>query len=161
MSGKSHIQTLFDYHWHTTERLIDGAAKLTPDDYNANPGFGHGSVHDLLFHLLRTDRSWRLALETGQQLPPIKPEEYADLAALQAGFAEEEVAWQALLGPLTGEEFEGNVDLTNWRGEPVTFARWRVLHHLVLHGMQHHAELAASLTAKGQSPGNLDFIFYA
>jgi uncharacterized damage-inducible protein DinB len=139
MSGNSHIKTLFDYHWHTTNRLMEGAAKLTLDDYHANPGFGHGSVHDLLFHLLRTDRSWRLAL---------------------AGFAEEQVAWQALLGSLTVEEFEGDVDLTNWRGEPVTFARWRVLHHLVLHGMQHHAELAALLTAKGQSPGNIDFIFY-
>ena len=37
---------------------------------------------------------------------------------------------------------------------------WRVLQHLILHGMQHHAELAQLLTAKGQSPGNLDFIFF-
>ncbi len=31
---------------------------------------------------------------------------------------------------------------------------------LVLHGMQHHAELALMLTQKGKPPGDIDFIFY-
>lgn len=160
MSSKSHIKTLFDYHWHTTQRLMDCAAKLEADDYRATPGYGHGSVHDLLFHLLRTDRSWRLALETGKQLPPIQPADFVDLAALKVGFAEEQAAWDAMLGLLSAEAVSEAVEMTNWRGEPVTFMRWRVFQHLMLHGMQHHSELAALLTAKGQSPGNIDFIFF-
>jgi hypothetical protein len=39
--------------------------------------------------------------------------------------------------------------------------RWQVLHHVVLHGMQHHAEIAAQLTSQGLSPGDIDFVFYA
>jgi len=34
------------------------------------------------------------------------------------------------------------------------------LQHLILHGMQHHTEIAQLLTLKGQSPGDIDFIFY-
>ncbi len=160
MESKTHYQTLFAYHWHTTQRLMDGAAKLSEADYRHNPGYGHGSIHDLLFHLLRTDASWRLALETGKQLAPARPEDFPDLGALRAGFESAQQAWQALLDGWRAEDIAGDVHLTNWRGEPMSFPLWRVLQHLILHGMQHHAELAQALTAKGQSPGNLDFIFF-
>jgi hypothetical protein len=39
--------------------------------------------------------------------------------------------------------------------------RWLVLHHLLLHGMQHHAELAQLPTLQARSPGDMDFIFHA
>ena len=34
-----------------TEELMECAARLETADYFAHPGYGHGSVHDLLFHL--------------------------------------------------------------------------------------------------------------
>lgn len=159
--SKSQVNTLFAYQWHTTRRLMACAAGLDEGAYFENPGYGHGSIHDLLFHLLRTDSAWRLALETGSQLSPLRQEEFPDLASLQAVLEQEQQAWQALLDGLGDEEIEGAIDLTNWRGDIVTFQRWRILQHLVLHGMQHHAELAQLLTAKGQSPGNIDFLFYS
>lgn len=160
MSSKSHLQTLFAYHWHTTQQLVECAAKLSTDAYMEHPGFGHGSVHDLLFHLLRTNISWRRALETGRQLAPVKAEDYPTIDILRAGFEAELTTWQSMLERLSDNEIEASVSLLNWRGESWTIALWRVLHHLVLHGMQHHAELAQLLTSKGQSPGNIDFIFY-
>ncbi len=160
MFSQSQFQTLFAYHWHTTRRLIACAAKLDEADYQDNPGYGHGSIHDLLFHLLRTDQGWRLGLETGRQPSPLPQEDFPDLKSLQTGFEREQVAWQALLDRLSAEEIEGNIDLTTLRGGRMTFPRWRILQHLVLHGMQHHTEVAQLLTAKGESPGNIDFIFF-
>jgi uncharacterized damage-inducible protein DinB len=161
MTSKSHIQTLFGYHWHTTQRLMDCAAKLEEADYIDNPGYGHGSIHDLLFHLLRTDKSWRLGLETGRQLAPIRKEDFPGLRSLRDGFQQEQGEWQVLLDRLDANEIDSDISLTDRLGESASMPRWEILHHLVLHGMQHHAELAQLLTAKGQSPGNLDFIFYS
>ena len=45
-------------------------------------------------------------------------------------------------------------------GQVGMIPRWRILSHVVLHGMQHSAEIAELLTLKGQSPGDIDFIFY-
>ena len=159
-SGGFDVQTLFAYHWHTTLRLIDCAAKLDEAAYTEHPGYGHGSIHDLLFHVLRTDWSWRRALETGQQPAPLSQEEFPDLPALLAGFELEQAAWQALLGGLSAEDIAADAHMTTAWGESAIMARWRIFQHLVLHGMQHHTEVAQLLTAKGQSPGDIDFVFY-
>ena len=160
MIDPSPIQTLFAYHWHTTRRLMAVAANLDEAAYTEKPEYGHGSIHDLLFHLLRTDYSWRLGLETGNQPASLSRDDFPDLAALQRGFEQEEQAWNDLLNRLSAEELAGTLVLTSRRGRTVPFQRWRILHHVVLHGMQHHTELAQLLTAKGQSPGDIDFIFF-
>lgn len=160
MFVESQFQTLFAYHWHTTTRLLDSAEKLSDAAYHENPGYGHGSLHDLFFHLFRTDKSWLAALESGKQTAGVKPDDYADRAALCAGFAETQAAWQNYLDALTAEQIEGKVELQNWRGDKMTLPLWRILQHLAFHGMQHHTEIAQLLTAKGQSPGDIDFLFY-
>jgi uncharacterized damage-inducible protein DinB len=61
---------------------------------------------------------------------------------------------------LSATEIEAEMSLTDRRGRLWEIPRWRILQHVALHGMQHHAELAQLLTAAGQSPGDIDFIFY-
>jgi uncharacterized damage-inducible protein DinB len=158
--SKSQFQTLFAYHWHTTRQLLECAARLSDAEYKDNPGYGHGSIHDLLFHLLRSARNWRLTLESGQQPVSLKVEDFPGLESLQTGFAGEQAAWEGYLSALGEAEIDEAMELTNRRGETHLTPRWRALEHVVLHGMQHHSELAQLLTAKGQSPGNIDFIFY-
>ena len=158
--SESQFQTLFAYHWYTNQRLLEKAGNLSEADYHENPGYGHGSIHDLFFHILRTNSGWRRALESGRQLSPLQRELFADLDSIQAGFAREQQAWQTLLDGLTPERVVGSVNLATSRGDVQTIPLWRILQHLVLHGMQHHADLAQVLTRKGQSPGDLDFIFF-
>ncbi|MBX7235017.1 MAG: DinB family protein [Caldilineales bacterium] len=161
MSNQTQFKALFDYQYRTTRQILACAARLSQADCHEQPGYGRGSIHDLLFHLLRAGQSWRQALVTGRQQSSSRPEEYPDLPSLQAGFEAESAAWQAFLDGLSPDEIEAEVELTNWRGDVAVLRRWAVLQHLILHGMQHHAELAQLLTAKGQSPGDIDFIFYA
>ena len=160
MLTQSQFQTLYEYHFHTCAQLIDGAEKLAEADYRANPGYGHGSIHDLLFHLLNVDRSWRTSLETGAQPARLPADDYPDLSSLRAGFDKEHAAWKALLARLSEDEFQGQMEVTSPRYGTATMQRWHILQQVILHGMQHHAEIAQLLTSRGQSPGNIDFIFY-
>jgi uncharacterized damage-inducible protein DinB len=160
MFSKSQFNTLFAYHWHTTSHLLSLAEQLSDEDCRENPGYGHGSIHDLLFHILRTDYGWRMGLETGAQQPPLRPGDFPTFEALKTGFDLEHQAYQALLDGWSAEEIEGNYDMTNHRGKTYNMSRWRVLQHLILHGMQHHTEIAHLLTLKGKSPGDIDFIFF-
>jgi len=159
MSNKTIINTLFAYHWHTNTHLLDLAAQLDEADYQAQPGYGRGSMHEIFFHLLRAMNNWRQGIETGKIQQPLKSEDFPTLASIRAGIQNEQAAWQILLDQWGVADIDGDVTLSR-RGEMQTLPRWRILHHLVLHGMQHHAEIALLLTQRGRSPGNIDFIFY-
>jgi uncharacterized damage-inducible protein DinB len=150
---ENQFSTLFDYHWHTTKQLISSAETLGHDDY-------HDGIHEILFHILRADHGWREALSTGAQQTPLSSDDYPDLGTLQSGFINEQAAWQNYLGTLSDDDIQAEIKLKRANGEEMTFLIWRILQHVVMHGMQHHAEIADLLTSKGQSPGNIDFLFF-
>jgi uncharacterized damage-inducible protein DinB len=151
---------LFAYHFHTNQRLLDGAARLDPAAYTADDGYGYGSLHQVFVHLLNTDQAYRGSLETGQRPPRLDPAAFPGLPAVQAGFAREQAAWEALLASLTAEAIESPLPVVMRTGVTVSIPRWHMLQQVILHGQQHHAELAQMLTVRGQSPGDLDFIAF-
>jgi uncharacterized damage-inducible protein DinB len=157
---QNQYQTLFAYHFDLIRRLLEGAAQLSDADYHDNPGYGHGPVHDLLFHTLVTDLRWRAGLQTGERMPAPRVEDYPDLQALRNLYEAEKSAWLAYLAGLSEEDIAGDANVTASNGRVGSIPRWRILLHVALHGMQHSAELAEHLTQKGHSPGNIDFIFY-
>jgi len=161
MSDINHFKHLYSYHFDTIIRLMSSADNLNQADILEQPGYGHGSIHDLLFHLLGTDRGWRMALETGQRPAPLQPEHYPDLVALRQGFENERSAWDSYLGNLGEDEIDEDVELTAGPGRTMSVGRWKVLQHVLFHGLQHQAELAQLLTNKGHSPGDIDLIFYS
>lgn len=160
MSSKTQFEILYAYHWSTCQRLLKCAGQISPQDYFNQPGYGRGSIHNLFVHLLSAAHSWRLGLEQAKQPASINPEDYPDLPAIVRGIADEQVAWERLLDALSATEIEAEMSLTDRRGRLWEIPRWRILQHVALHGMQHHTELAQLLTAAGQSPGDIDFIFY-
>lgn len=157
---KQQYQTLFAYSSATAYRLLESAAQLDDGAYYQHPGYGHGSIHDLFYHLMVTLRGWRIAVETGTQPARPRPQDFAKLAAVRTAMDQEGESWQRLIGGLTDEQIAGPLVLTRANGERSDFIYWRILQHLVFHSMQHHTEIAKLLTDKGQSPGDIDFLFY-
>jgi uncharacterized damage-inducible protein DinB len=139
---------------------MDLAAKLSEHDYRMNTGYGNGSIHELLFHMLRADQAWRLGIETRKQNPPLNIKDYSDLKALKAEYATERKAWDILLGQMSDIFISNEIIMRNIKGEEYAFICWRILEHIILHGMQHQSEISQLLTAKGYSPGNIDFLLY-
>jgi uncharacterized damage-inducible protein DinB len=155
MSTQAHFQTLFAYQAATYHKLLDSAESLVAEEYHQRQPYRIGSLHDILFHLLYWHHLWRVGLEGDQNHPGLTGEEFPTIAALRAGMQTEQQEWQRFLTTLSEADFETERMISG-----SSFVMWRVLQHLLLHSMQHHAEAAALLTAKGYSPGGLDFIWY-
>lgn len=160
MPSIDHLRHMYVYHFDTTVRLMDLAENLGEADYHQDPGYGRGSIHALVLHILNADRGWRIGLETGKRPQSLAAEDHADLASLREVLAAERVAWETMLAGLTAEQVDEDVEISAGPGYALSISRWKILHHVLFHGMQHHAEIAQCLSEKGQAVGDIDFFFY-
>ena len=159
------LRRLYRYNTWATERVLDAADRLTPDQLHAAGQAGHGSVRDTLLHLLSTHHGWlqwwdgSLSAEDAYNLQ-LDPAEYPDVAPLRALLSRIDAQTSAFVSGLEGDD-PGRV--YSWElpdGKRWEMPLWGMLLHMVNHSTQHRAEAAAALTALGQSPGDLDLIYY-
>lgn len=161
MAEKNHYLTLFGYNFEANARLVQAATKVDVESYTTQDGYSHGSLHGLLFHILRTEHVWRVILQTGQgPNPPLAMEDFPDLPSLESRWQLEQTAMLTYINSLSDADLDAAMEVTDWRGMVHSMPRWFILQHVTLHGMQHRSEAAVLLTRYGQSPGNMDFIFY-
>ena len=46
---------MFGYHYWASARLLACAEKMSPAEYFVESDYSHGSLHAILFHMLRTE----------------------------------------------------------------------------------------------------------
>jgi len=107
--NKADVLHLFDYMYWANSRLLEAAAAL-PRDQFVEPGTV--TTRDLratLVHELDVEWSWRLALqgtssEEFDALPDLRPEDYADVAALREHWVRDEADMRAWLAQMTDDQ---------------------------------------------------------
>ena len=159
--NKSDILTLYDYNYWATARVLNAAAKLTPDQFTASAGVSHGSVRGALVHTLGAEAVWRLRCAESIS-PSTLPDEqdFPTVDVLRERWAEEEQKMRAYLNSLSDESPNQTVTYKTTKGVPFENVLWNLLVHVVNHGTQFRAEAGIALTAFGQSPGDLDLLLY-
>ena len=159
------VQRLYQYNRWATERILDQAGGLTPQELHAPGVTGHGSIRDTLLHLINTQQSWlswwdgSLSAQEAYGLS-LNPADYPDLAAVRAVWETLEGRTQAFVFRLREEDLGRVYAHTMPNGANWSMALWQMMLHVANHGTQHRSEVAAMLTGFGRSPGNLDLLFY-
>ena len=158
---KTEILTLFDYNYWANRRVLDAAAEVTPDRFEAWAFTSHGSLMGTLAHILGTEIVWRLRCQEGYS-PRAVPsaEDFPSLETLVQRWSEEERAMRTYLDSLKEGDLTSLVRYTNTKGVGFENPLWKILLHVVNHGTQFRAEAGVLLAEYGHSPGDLDFILY-
>jgi len=155
------IAVLFDYNYWANHRVLDAAARVTPAQFVAPAGLSHGSLRGALVHVLSAEVVWRLRCQEGISPPAMLVETgFPTLESLREFWKEEELAMRAYLDGLTDEDIKRTVRYQTTKMAPHQNELWRLFAHVVNHGTQFRGEAALALTAYGQSPGDLDLIFF-
>jgi uncharacterized damage-inducible protein DinB len=153
--------TLVDYSAWATGHILDAAARLEPAQFTATPDPNTASLQSILVHAFSAERLWRGRLQSGVSPPMPHSDDIPDVDALRRLWHEEAAAFREYLTTLDDGAMEETVQFRRFSGElsdPI--ARWVVVTQLVTHGAQHRSEAATLLTTYGQSPGDLDFLFF-
>ena len=147
----NHIRELYDYHISTNRRLWEISIMTLADEQFIQPlDYSVGSIRNQCVHLMSIDERWFSGLR-GVAVPDfLNPDLYPTRAEVRAYWDTVEADMQSYLSNLTEDYLSGMMnDL------PV----WAVLHHVLLHGMDHRAQMLAMLHGLGAPTFAQDFIY--
>jgi uncharacterized damage-inducible protein DinB len=156
------ISKHFEYNYWANGRILAKAVLVGEENFAAPSAVEGRSLQQVLAHMIRTEKVWRLLARDGQLMPAQLPaeDELRSVEAIRALANQEQKEMQALLENFTADDLAEELEITRWDGVKLKMTRWQMLVHLALHSMQHRSEAAVLLTQNGHSPGNLDFLFF-
>lgn len=156
------IQTIYDYHYWATGRILTAAAQISQVQFLAPVGHGLDSLREILAHCIDAECGWRTLWQTGTTdgFETVTADQFPGVDDLAQRWAQEEKATRAYLASLSDDDLPGLVRYTAYEGTVRERLLWHTLWHLVNHGTQHRSEAAAILTGYGCSPGDLDFTVF-
>jgi uncharacterized damage-inducible protein DinB len=159
--NKTDLQTLYDYNYWANERILNAAARVTPEQYAAPAHLSHGSLRGTLVHTYVAEFVWRLRCHEGVSPTSLPGEaDFPTLDLLSERWQEEERLMRLYIGSLADEGLQEIVHYTNTKGVPYSNRLWNLLVHVVNHGTQSRAEAGLALASYGHSPGDLDMVLY-
>ena len=159
------VRSLHGYNEWAMERVLASAEALIPDEFVAEDDTPHGSIRNQFVHVINTHWSWRSWCDnsmSGEEAYALTLDlaDFADSRSVRDKWHEIRDQNRRFLSRATGDDMQRLLEV---EAEWISFSLpvWKIMMHIANHSMQHRTEIAMSLTKLGQSPGDLDYLFYA
>lgn len=161
MLGKAMLLKKYAYNHWANMRIIECAANVTADQWAAPDEYSRGSLHEALFHILRVEEGWLYLCQHGERGSGHPGIEQFPTADSLRPYADQQLATaQAFIDQTSEDALTATIPTKFPDGNERKLVIWQILTHVLYHSAQHRSEAAALLTRYGQSPGDLDFIFF-
>lgn len=154
------IHSLFDYNYWVSQRILEAAAGLSPEQFTADADVSHGSLRGTLVHALSAEWAWRQRCEGSSPRGLLSEDDFPDLESLTRRSREEEKAMRSYLAGLADEDLTSIIRYSRTEGTWIETPLWQILLHVINHGTQSRSEAAIILTQFGHSPGDLDYMIF-
>ncbi|MGC2719316.1 MAG: DinB family protein [Candidatus Acidiferrales bacterium] len=153
------------YSAWSTQRLLDAASALTPEERTRDLGQSHHSVVATLNHCFISERFWVGCL-IAHELPPMHkigtsaPPPDLSIEELQHQWPE---VWSRLedwLVTLSESELAKPIPCEIAPGKSRDFPRWEIIRHNVNHASLHRGQVVGMLRQLGEQPPNVDIMSF-
>ena len=152
---------LLDYHVWARERALAATAALSPEQFLRDLGNSFASVRDTVAHLYGADEVWLQRWRGGAPtcLPPAQ--QFADLAALRAAWAELDPQLRAFVHGLDAAGLARTLTYRAFNGLLATLSFEQMLQHVVNHGSYHRGQVTTMVRQLGaQAPKSMDLVAF-
>jgi uncharacterized damage-inducible protein DinB len=153
------LRTHLAYTTWASRRLVDAAARLTPEELTRDFQTADRSVLRSLAHVFAADRIW-LARLTQVPTPQFITEGDYSLSVLQNDWPALLDRWKQWAADLTDESAQAIVAYKDMKGNPYSQPLWQLVLHVVNHGTHHRGQVSGFLRVMGHTPPPLDLVFY-
>ncbi|HMD48157.1 MAG TPA: DinB family protein [Bryobacteraceae bacterium] len=153
------LRLQLDYSAWASQRLLDAAAKLSPEELTRDFKTADKCVLDTLVHVYAADRIWLSRVLAEPRATFVDPED-RDLTLLQSEWPALQQRWKLWLRDFGDGDEARQISYKDLRGNPYTQPVWQIVLHLVNHGTHHRGQVSGFLRAMGQTPPALDLITY-
>ena len=154
------VRTLYHFSAWATGRILDHAARLSPDELAKPSGASFGTVRETLVHIMAAQLIWLSRWQGTSPTSLLEAREFPDVASIRARWGRIEADTQRFMAGVTDADLAKVIEYRNTRGERWAYPLWQQVVHQVNHATQHRGEVAAALTELGHSPGDLDFLIF-
>lgn len=158
--NKQEITLLYKYNLWANAKIMEAAENVTSEQFLAHASFPHGGLRGTLVHTMWAEWIWRHRWEGQSPILRLKPDDFPTFESLRARWTDEEKLLMLFVDKVTEEKLNSYFFYKATDGSPYERILWQTMLHLVNHGTQHRSEAAALLTHYGQSPGDIDFIYF-
>ncbi|HWQ03206.1 MAG TPA: DinB family protein [Candidatus Nitrosotenuis sp.] len=151
---------LYEYDAWANRRLLDAAAKLTPEQFQRDLGSSFPSVRDTLVHIMGAQSVWldRWLGRASAGLP--KAADFPTLESIRVRWRELESELLTFVGGLTPEMIAEVREYRTLSSGVLRNPLWQALQHLVNHGSYHRGQVTTMLRQLGAGPVSTDLIVF-
>ncbi|HEY2017375.1 MAG TPA: DinB family protein [Bryobacteraceae bacterium] len=145
------LRTHIDYNSWASQRLVDAAALLSPDDLNRDFETADRSVLGTLVHVFAADRLWLSRLAATPH-PGFVTDADRSLPVLRNDWPALREQWKQWAQQLTDEQSAAPLAYTDMKGRHWKQPIWQLVLHVVNHGTHHRGQVTGFLRTLGQTP---------
>ena len=153
------LRLQLDYSAWATQRLLDAAAQLSPEELTRDFQTADKCVLDTLVHVYAADRIWLSRVLAEPRATFVDPED-RDLTLLQSEWPALHGRWKLWLRDFNDDGVTRPISYKDLKGNPHAQPAWQILLHLVNHGTHHRGLVSGFLRSMGKTPPALDLIAY-
>jgi uncharacterized damage-inducible protein DinB len=154
------LRLQLDYSAWATQRLLDVAATLSPEELTRDFQTADKCVLNTLAHIYAGDRMWLSQVLGAPRATFVDPED-RDLTLLQTEWPTLHQRWKLWMRDLSDDDVaEKMIFFEGMRGNPYTKPVWQIVLHVVNHGTHHRGQVSGFLRAMGHKPPPLDLMEY-
>jgi uncharacterized damage-inducible protein DinB len=160
MGRMDEMRDLYAYNRWANRRVLDAAARLSPEQLSRDLGSSFPSVRETLAHVLAAEWVW-LTRWRGSS-PPGLPESWdlSSLKVVRAQWAEVEADQRAFVEGLDEAALDRVVAYRDTRGTPYENPLGQLLRHVVNHSTYHRGQVITMLRQLGAEAVATDLVLF-
>jgi|SRR5579871_3315882 uncharacterized damage-inducible protein DinB len=148
-----------DYSAWASNRILDAASKLTPEELSRDFKTSDKCVASTLAHAFAADRVW---LGRIQGNPPATFIDDNDrrFDVLKTEWPALHGRWKQWAAPLADQDVLAKISYKDLKGNAYQQPLWQILLHVVNHATHHRGQVSGFLRSMGHTPPPLDLIAF-